>query len=67
MKEWGIENCGHRKNLVFLYVSLAGHEKVKWWNGRAQYENNVHKMRRWQGCAQYENNVNDDDMQGKSR
>ena len=62
MNEWGIENYGHRKDLVFLYVSLFGYEKVKWWKGRAQYENNVHNMRSWQRHAQYENNVNDDDM-----
>ena len=31
MEEWGIENGGHRKDLVFLYVNLVGCEKVKWW------------------------------------
>ena len=29
MEEWGIENGGHRKDLVFFYVSLVGLEKVK--------------------------------------
>ena len=29
MEEWGIENNGHRKDLVFLNVNLVGHEKVK--------------------------------------
>ena len=29
MEEWGIENGGHRKDLVFLYVNLVGRAKVK--------------------------------------
>ena len=29
MEEWGIENGGHRKDLVFLYVHMVGLEKVK--------------------------------------
>ena len=38
MNEWGIENYGHRKDLVFLYVSLVGRDR---WND----EKGVHNMR----------------------
>ena len=29
MQEWGIENGGHRKDLVFLYVNLVGVRNLK--------------------------------------
>ena len=48
MEDGGIENGGHRKDLVFLYVSLAGHEKVKWWKGSAQYEKMTRACTIWE-------------------
>ena len=46
MEDGGIENGGHRKDLVFLYVHMVGLEKVKWWKKICLIEKKI-KHRKW--------------------